>query len=176
MRVGKNEALYTYMVENFPELIEDCEFKPHLEAVMSFPQAAPEGSILRTESPLDTLERVKRFNVEWVHAGHRYGNNYHNVSCTISLKDDEWDKVGEWMWLNKEFYTGISVLNYNGGTYVQAPFEDITQERFDIMMKSLHNVDLTKVIEIHDETNLADQAACAGGGCEIDFDAVLKEQ
>lgn len=167
MRVGKNEALYRYMVEQFPELVEDCQFKPHLEAVMSFPQAAPEGSILRTESPLQTLERVKRFNIEWVQAGHRSGKNYHNVSCTISLKDREWDKVGRWMWNNRDHYTGISVLPYDGGTYVQAPFEDIDQERFDIMMKSLHNIDLSQVVEDDDNTDLVDQVACAGGACAV---------
>lgn len=169
MRVGKNEPLYRYMIENFPDLIEDCKFKPHLEAVMSFPQRAPEGSILRTESPLDTLERVKRFNIDWVREGHRYGNNYHNVSCTISLRDSDWSTVGDWMWDNRDYYTGISVLPYDGGSYVQAPFEDITEAQYDIMMKSLHQIDLTKVIEFDDNTALADQAACAGGGCEVDF-------
>jgi ribonucleoside-triphosphate reductase len=155
------------MVANFPALVEDCKFKPHLEAVMSFPQRAPEGSILRTESALDTLERVKKFNVEWVRKGHRTGNNYHNVSCTISLRDSDWGDVGDWMWANREFYTGISVLPYDGGTYVQAPFEDITEDEYDIMMKLLHEVDLTKVIEIDDNTVLSDQVACAGGACLI---------
>lgn len=177
MRVGKNEALYHYMVKEFPELVEDCQFKPHLEAVMSFPQRAPEGSILRTESPIDTLERVLRFNKEWVRTGHRYGDNYHNVSCTISLREDDWATVGAFMWDNREYYTGISVLPYDGGTYVQAPFEDITEATFDMMMKSLHNIDLTKVIEEDDNTELNDQVACAGGaGCEIDFDQLIKEQ
>lgn len=167
MRVGKNEALYHYMIKEIPDLIEDCKFKPHLEAVMSFPQKAPEGSILRTESPLDTLERVKRYNTEWVRQGHRYGNNYHNVSCTISLKDEEWPLVGEWMWDNRSYYTGISVLPYDGGSYVQAPFEDITETTFDMMMKSLHSINLLNVIEDDDNTSLTDQAACAGGACEI---------
>lgn len=169
MRVGKNEALYAYMIREFPELVEDCNFKPHIEAVMSFPQKAPEGSILRTESPLDTLERVKRFNIDWVREGHRYGDNYHNVSCTISLKDSDWEEVGEWMWLNREYYTGISVLPFNGGTYVQAPFEDIDETTYDTLAKSLHQIDLTKVIELQDNTDLSAEAACGSGGCEIDF-------
>jgi ribonucleoside-triphosphate reductase len=169
MRVGKNEALYNYMVSEFPEFIEDCVYKPHLEAVMSFPQKAPEGAILRSESPLDILERVKRFNIDWVQAGHQYGANYHNVSCTISLKDDEWYSVGQWMWNNRDFYTGIAILPYDGGTYVQAPFEDITESEYDMLVKSFHNIDLTKVVEEEDNTNLNDQVACAGGACEVDF-------
>ena len=91
MRVGKNEALYRYMSENLPALIEDCNFKPHIEAVMSFPQKAPEGSILRTESFMHLLKRVNKFSKEWIAPGHRDGLNNHNVSCTISLKANEWE-------------------------------------------------------------------------------------
>lgn len=168
MRVGKNEALYHYMKEHIPELIEDCVYKPHLEAVMSFPQRAPASGILRTESYKDLLARVQRWNKEWVHTGHVSGANRHNVSCTISLKEDEFKECGEWMWENREDYTGISVLPYNGGTYQQAPFEDCSKEVFEEMYKHLESIDLSKVIEHDDQTDLKDQAACAGGGsCEI---------
>ena len=167
MRVGKNEPLYQYMIDNVPKLIEDCYFKPHLEAVMSFPQKAPEGSILRTESYKDTLERVKRFNLEWIAPGHISGDNKHNVSCTISLKSDEWDEAGEWMWENKEFYTGISVLPYDGGTYIQAPFEDCTEEKFNDLFQYLKEIDLTQVIEEQDLTEAKDNLACSGGACEV---------
>jgi ribonucleoside-diphosphate reductase alpha chain len=167
MRVGKNEAMYEYMAINFPELIEDCVFKPHLEAVMSFPQRAPIGAILRDESPLDTLERVSKFNTEWVRPGHRTGKNYHNVSCTISIKDDEWTQIGGWMWDNRDIYTGISVLPYDGGSYTQAPFEDCSEEEFNRLSKYLHAIDLTKIIEIEDHTNLNDQVACGADGCAI---------
>ena len=167
MRVGKNEALYHYMMEKFPALIEPCKFKPHLEAVMSFPQAAPAGSILRTEPVMEMLERVKRFNQEWVFNGYRSGANNHNVSCTVSLKDDEWEAVGEWMWKNKDFYTGISVLPYDGGSYVQAPFEDCTEEKFHEMMKLLQEINLDEVHEGDDNTNLSENLACSGGNCAV---------
>lgn len=167
MRVGKNEAMYEYMITNFPELVEDCVFKPHLEAVMSFPQRAPIGAILRTESPLDTLKRVAKFNTEWVRPGHRAGRNFHNVSCTISVRDDEWLEIGDWMWKNRDIYTGISVLPYDGGSYVQAPFEDCTEEEFNRLSKYLHKIDLSKIIEIEDHTNLNDQVACGADGCVI---------
>jgi len=167
MRVGKNEALYHYMKENLPSLIEDCHFKPHIEAVMSFPQKAPDNSILRTESFMNLLKRVKRFNTDWVFEGHVDGVNKHNVSCTISLKKNEWAKCGEWMWNNRDNYNGISVLPYDGGTYIQAPFEDITKEQYEEMLPLLHSIDLTKVIEVDDNTSLSDQAACSGGACEV---------
>ena len=166
-RLGKNEALYQHLAKHHPELIEDEYFNPEQQAVVEIPQKAPEGSILRTENALDLLERVRLFNTDWVQVGHREGQNSHNVSCTISVKDDEWPDVGEWMWKNRNTFNGIAVLPYNGGTYTQAPFEDITEERFNMLESSLNSIDLTKVIEAEDETDLSGEAACAGGACEI---------
>ena len=167
IRVGKNEAIYSYLAANHPELVEDDFFKPTIQAVISVPQKAPEGSILRTEDVMDMLERTKKFNVQWVKKGHRRGANTNNVSATVSIKEGEWEKVGQWMWENKDTFNGLSVLPYFGGTYTQAPFEDITKEQFDEMAKHLHTIDLSKVVEFSDMTALMDQAACAGGACEI---------
>jgi ribonucleoside-triphosphate reductase len=167
IRVGKNEAIYNYLAINHPELVEDDFFKPTIQAVISVPQKAPEGSILRTEDVMDMLERVKKFNVQWVKKGHRKGANTNNVSATVSIKEGEWEKVGQWMWENKETFNGLSVLPYFGGTYTQSPYEDCTKEQFEEMVKHLHSIDLSKVVEFSDETALMDQAACAGGACEI---------
>ena len=167
MRLGKNEAIYKYLSEFHPELVEEDFFKPDIQAVVSVPQQSPSGAIYRTESAFDLLERTRKFNVEWVKKGHRKGANTNNVSATISIKQDEWEKVGKWMWDNKDTFNGLSVLPYDNGSYTQAPFEDITKEKFLEMEKYLNSIDLTKVIETSDETNLQDQAACAGGACEI---------
>jgi ribonucleoside-diphosphate reductase alpha chain len=167
IRVGKNESIYSYLAINHPELIEDEFFRPHDTAVITIPQRAPEGSIVRHESVFQMLERVKKVSQEWIKPGHRNGQNTHNVSATVSIKEDEWDLVGDWMWNNRDFYNGLSVLPYNGGTYTQAPFEDCTQEDFERLVKTLSDVDLTKVIELQDNTDLRGEAACAGGACEI---------
>ena len=167
MRLGKNEAIYSYLAINHPELLEDEYFNPTSQAVISVPQKAPDGAITRHESTLDLLERVKLISKDWVKSGHDKGNNTHNVSCTVSVRDNEWKIVGEWMWANKEYYNGLSVLPYHGGTYKQTPFEDCTKEVYDQMMSNLHNVDLSKVIEIQDNTNFSDSAACGGGNCEV---------
>ena len=167
IRVGKNESIYKHLMEHHPELVEDEYFRPHDTAVISVPQKAPAGAIMRTESPFQLLERVKKVAQEWIKPGHRSGNNTHNVSATISLRDHEWDAAGEWMWENKESYNGLSVLPYNGGTYTQAPFEDIDIDTYDKLMVSLNNVDLTEIIETDDETDLKGELACAGGSCEI---------
>jgi len=167
IRVGKNESIYTYLKNNHPELIEDEYFRPHDTAVISIPQKAPDGSIMRTESPFQLLERVKKVAQEWIKPGHRSGNNTHNVSATISLRDHEWKPAGEWMWDNKDHYNGLSVLNYNGGTYEQAPFEDCTEETYNSLMKTLTEVDISNITESDDQTDLSGELACAGGACEI---------
>jgi len=167
LRVGKNEAIYTYLSINHPELLEDDYFRPHDTAVISIPQKAPKGSIVRTEKFMDLLERIKKVATEWVKPGHKTGSNSHNVSATISLKENEWKEAGEWMWENRNHYNGLSVLPYDGGNYVQAPFEDTTKQKYEDMTKTLHNVDLSKVIELEDNTDLSGELACAGGNCEV---------
>jgi ribonucleoside-diphosphate reductase alpha chain len=167
VRVGKNEAIYTYLYVNHPELIEDEYFRPHDTAVISVPQKAPEGAIYRTESALSLLERVKFFYQNWIKPGHRSGQNTHNISATVSIKEDEWDVVGKWMWENRKFYNGLSVLPYDSGTYKQAPFTDCTKEEYEELSKHLHAIDLSKVVELQDNTDLKGEAACAGGACEV---------
>jgi ribonucleoside-diphosphate reductase alpha chain len=167
VRVGKNEAIYTYLATHHPELIEDEYFRPHDTAVISIPQKAPKGAIMRTESPFSLLDRIKKVHLEWVKPGHRTGNNTHNVSATVSLKEDEWDLAGEWMWNNRDHYNGLSVLPYDGGTYVQAPFEDCDESRYNEMLTTLKDVDLSKIVELDDNTDLSGELACAGGACEI---------
>ena len=167
LRVGKNEAIYKYLKTKHPELVKDEYFRPHDTAVIEIPQSAPKGSILRTESAFDLMERVKRVATDWVAAGHEGGSNTHNVSATISLKKEDWDKAGEWMWKNRTSYNGLSVLPYDGGTYTQAPFEDITKKKFEELVKLLQDVNLENVMEETDETDLSGELACAGGSCEI---------
>jgi ribonucleoside-triphosphate reductase len=167
LRVGKNEAIYTYLSLYHPDMIEDEYFRPHDTAVISVPQKAPDGAILRTESALQLLKRVAKISTEWVKPGTRNGQNTHNVSATISIKDTEWTDVGEWMWENREVYNGLSVLNHDGGTYKQAPFEDCSKETYEAMLESLEEIDLTKVVEVEDNTDLSGELACAGGACEV---------
>jgi ribonucleoside-triphosphate reductase len=167
VRVGKNESIYKYLVENHPELIEDEFFRPHDTAVISIPQKAPTGAILRTESPFQLLERIKKVATEWVQPGHRKGSNTHNVSATVSLKTEEWEDAGEWMWENRKHYNGLSVLPYDGGSYTQAPFEDIDEGTYINKLQHLTNINLLNVIETEDNTDLSGELACAGGACEI---------
>ncbi len=167
MRFGKTEDIASYLIVNHPELVEDDVLRPHDTICVRIPVKAPEGSIFRTESPIDTLERVKKFSTEWIKPGHTSGPNTHNVSATVSIKEDEWEHVGQWMWDNQTHYNGLSVLPYFGHTYRQAPFEDITRTEYEAKMSSLHTLDLTNVIELDDTVEFGQVAACAGGACEV---------
>jgi len=167
VRVGKNEAIYGYLSEYHPELIEDEFFRPHDTAVISAPQKAPEGAITRSETALEMLERVKRVSVEWIRTGHRKGQNTHNVSATVTIREEEWAPVGEWMWENRDHYNGLSVLPHSEHSYKQAPFEDCDEETYNMLMKSLAGVDLRNIIETQDDTDLSGELACAGGACEL---------
>ena len=168
IRIGKNEALYTHLSIHHPELLEDDFFKPNIQAIVTIPQRAPKNAIVRPkETAVELLERIKKFNKEWIKPGHRKGSNMHNVSATVNIKQEEWSTVGEWLWENKEYFTALSFLPEDLGTYTQAPFETITEEQFNERVKHLHALDLSKVVEFSDETNLQDQAACAGGACEV---------
>jgi len=166
VRIGKNESLYAYLAENHPELLED-DLLNNAQSIICIPQKAPEGSILRTENVIDLLERIKKFNTEWVRNTSWVKNNHNNVSATISIADGDWGRVGEWMWSNKASYNGLSVLPFDNGNYKQAPFEDITEARFYQLERSLSAVDLSCVTEPDDSTDLPGEAACAGGACVI---------
>ena len=167
MRFGKNEPIYKYILDTNPHLVEDEYFKPKQQCVISIPIKAPDNSITRDESALDLLERVHKFNTKWVQEGHNRGPNYNNVSATISIKDDEWVDVGNWMWANRGSYNGISVLNHDNGSYIQAPFEDITKEQYDSIVSQMVDINLNDIVEEDDDTDLAGEVACAGGLCEI---------
>jgi ribonucleoside-diphosphate reductase alpha chain len=192
MRFNKTEDIATYMLINHPELCEDDVLRPNDTVCLRIPVKAPEGSIYRTETALDTLERVKKFSQEWINEGHLNGANTHNVSATISIDKnrlyhnekclvdstggkmlagmkDEWEVVGEWMWKNRDVYNGLSVLNYDGGSYTQAPFEDITEEKYNDLISHLKSVDLTNVIEMDDTVDFGAIQACGGGACEVNI-------
>ena len=162
----KNEPLAQYLIENHPKLVEEHVGNPR-QIKACFPIKAPDGAITRDETALDLLTRVKRLHIDWIQPGHISGDNTHNVSCTVTIKPNEWDSVGEWMWENREHYAALAVLPYDDHTYTQPPFEEIDEEQYNKMMKYMSEVDLTKIAETNDETKLQGELACISGACEI---------
>lgn len=168
VRFNTSEDVAKYLMQYHPELCEKDVLRSKDTLCVRIPIKAPKGSIMRTETPIELLERVKHFSTTWIKPGHRNGYNTHNVSATISLQEGEWDEVGEWMWKNRQYYNGLSVLPYFGGTYKQAPFEDITEEEYNERVKHLSYVDLKNVVEEDDAVNFGQIVACAGGQCSVD--------
>ena len=71
------------------------------------------------------------------------------------------------MWENRDKYNGLSVLPYSEHTYKQAPFEDCSKEKYDVLVEALTEVNLMQVVEEDDNTDLQGELACAASGCEI---------
>ena len=165
IRVGKNEAIYRYLLEKVPEVVEDELFGPG--AVITVPVKAPDGAKTRNEPVHSLLNRIKHFTESWVQTGHNGGMNTHNVSATVSIKQEDWGQVSSWLWDNQDSFNGLSFLPYDNGTYVQAPFEDIDQDEFDRFSAHITTIDLEEVKEIEDNTDLQGELACSGGSCEI---------
>jgi len=168
-RVGveKEEAIYKYLEEFHPDLLEDDFFKPTTLAHIKVPVRSPKNAIYRSETALQFLSRVSKVYKEWVKPGYQKGHNHNNISCTVTIKSTEWDRVGNWMWENRDSYTAITVFPYDDHTYVQAPFEDIDEETYDTMIKKIKQIDLTQVMENGDYTKLKENVACSGDSCEV---------
>jgi ribonucleoside-diphosphate reductase alpha chain len=166
-RVNKIEPVYQYMIEHFPELVEDDLERPSTQAILKFPIRAPKGSILRgEESAIGLLTRLKAVYNTWIKGGHREGSNTHNVSVTVTVKPDEWDEVFKWMWRNRDCYSAIALMPEEI-KYKQAVFTECTEYEYRKLSKFIDKeIDLSKIIEDFDTTDMKKQIACAGGGCE----------
>lgn len=166
VRVSKSEAIYTFLQIHLPEVLEDDVYSPEKNACIVIPQKAPVTGQFNS-SPVQLLERIKFFYDNWVLPGHLEGENTHNISATIYIRDGEWEEVRRWMWENREHYQGLSTLRKDNNTYQQPPFEEITEEEYNLRVSKLHSLDLTQVIEMDDKTSLKGEAACGGGACEL---------
>lgn len=169
VQMSKDESLYIWLKEKVPHLIEDYRMAPNT-AVIALPQKSPEGSVLRAEeTALSQIARVMTFNKHWVHPGHVSGANKNNVSATISVRDNEWPEVVKQLWKDRDLYTGVSLLPLDTGTYEQAPFEELDEQRFNELSASIPQLDFSEVREETNNTSLAEALACAGGACELPY-------
>lgn len=166
-RITKGDSLDNYLRHVIPELVEDDIFSS-TGSVVTVPQESPAGAITReNETALTLLDRIYVYNKHWVHNGFRGGANQNNVSATVSVKDHEWDAVRDSMWENRDVYSGISLLPYDGGNYQQAPFEECSEEKFKQYSKLVKEINLKEIVEVEDGTRRTETVACSGGVCEI---------
>lgn len=166
-KVGSD--MYNHFTENHPEIIKIMQNDPS-SAVVEIPQAAPLNGITREdEDSWQLFERVMFFNKNWVREGHQRGDNTNNVSATINIKDEDWTKMGQSLWDNKDNYNGISVFPYFGGTYKDAPFESIDKEEYEKRAAYIeaNPIDMSLIVEDDDNTERSLTIACSGGKCEL---------
>lgn len=159
VRGDKKDPLSQHMVKaGIP--VEDCVNRPDSTYVFSFPKRAPAGARTRHDvGPIEHLELWLQYQRYWCD---------HKPSVTISIEEQAWPAVGAWVYKHFNEVTGVSFLPLDGGTYRQAPYEDITEEEyFALLEKMPANIDWTAFKEFDDAVEGAQQLACTAGSCEI---------
>jgi ribonucleoside-diphosphate reductase alpha chain len=160
IRMDKKDPIYNYLKERGVQ-VEDEAYRPESTAVFSFPMKAPKGAITRTDmTAIEQLELWLIYQRHWCE---------HKPSVTITVKDDEWPEVGAWVWKYFDEISGVSFLPYSDHTYVQAPYEDITEQQYnDMLANTPATIDWSAMLEETDNTEGSQTLACSSaGGCEI---------
>lgn len=136
--------------------------KPDATTVFYFPQKAPEDAITRSEiSAVEHLEIWKSYKMHWTE---------HNPSITVSVKEEEWLAVAQWVYENWNIVDGISFLPHSEHTYQQAPYQDCdetTYRQFNADMPKEIDWSLLSAYELEDTTSGTQQLACVSGSCDI---------
>jgi ribonucleoside-triphosphate reductase len=175
VQVNRIDPVYRHFREHNAHMTEASVYNPQTDDVITFPVEAPDGALCRAE--LDAcrfLEHVMRVQRHWVQAGcadDRYNPGLqHNVSNTVTVADKHWDKVADFIWGNRQHFTGVALLGETGDkVYQQAPRESVDTPEDIARWNTLvyQPVDYRTLTERDDRTRLADVAACAGGACEL---------
>jgi ribonucleoside-diphosphate reductase alpha chain len=165
VRIGKIDPLAKYLVARLPEeFVEYSPYEPN-DVIIAMP-VKRQGVTRLDETSLGLLERVKYIKQHWIDPSHVSGVNSHNVSVTVNYKPSEVEEIKEWMWENRDCYNGISLLPVTN-TYAYAPYEDITEERYNELISKFPSIDLSEVIYTKGNDNRNDVSACEGGLCQI---------
>jgi ribonucleoside-diphosphate reductase alpha chain len=163
VRISATDSLFKMLrdqgVPHFPEIGQNPETANTY--VLEFPVKAPSGSIFRDDqTAIDQLEYWKMVKENYTE---------HNPSVTISVGDNEWIEVANWVYKNWEIVGGLSFLPRDNTVYKLAPYEAIDEKTYKELAKKLEHVDYSKIItyEKQNETDLKKELACVSGVCEI---------
>jgi len=168
IRAAKLSPLGVYLTNKFgiqdKGFVEQCVYSDK-DVVLSVP-CSMVGAVTRHEGALGLLERMSVVTKNWVHTGFSEGEEQNNVSLTVSYTEDEKELLKDWMWDNKNLYRGISILSYSG-EYPQAPFEEITKEKYEELIVKCPNIKVSEIV--YEDSSRMQVAACVGGSCEVSF-------
>jgi len=157
---GDNKDPLTKFMKDKGVPWEPDVMKPESTTVFSFPMKAPKGAVVR-----DDIDAIKHLEL-W--AVYQEAWCEHKPSVTINVKEDEWMKVGAWVYDHFDEMSGVSFLPHDGGSYRQAPYEEITKDLYDAMLPSIpKSLDWDSLVEIEDNVEGVQTLACTAGGCEI---------
>ena len=161
VRGDKKDPLTKMMIDiGFPA--EDDVMKPNDTTVFSFPIKCDENAVFRQDmNAIQQLELWKTYQEHWCE---------HKPSVTISVKEEEWLKVGSWVYENFDLMSGVSFLPYSEHTYKQAPYQDCNVDEYEELKKKMPTeVDWSKLsdYENSDQTVGSQELACVAGNCEI---------
>lgn len=176
VQANVHDPVFRHFKQSNPHMVEESVYDPNGRTeVITFPVEGPAFGIYRSElSGVKHLEYVHLVQENWVQAGRRHERYspglHHNVSCTITANEDDWDAVADYIWAHRDHFTGISLLADTGDKlYAQAPREAVvTQDDIERWNELVYaNVDYTLLEESEDITELKQTVACAGGACEL---------
>lgn len=136
---------------------EPCFMKPNDTVVFEFPQKS-EGLCRKDLTAIQHLELWLTYQRHWCE---------HKPSVTISVKEHEWMEVGAWVYKHFDECTGVSFLPDDGGSYMQAPYEDCTEEEYNKRFAAMPAIDWEQFVEYQDNVEGVQQLACTAGSCEI---------
>jgi ribonucleoside-triphosphate reductase len=163
VRISATDALFKMLkdqgVPYYPEVGQTLENATTF--VLEFPIKAPEGAICKDDiTALDQLEHWKIVKKHYTE---------HNPSVTISVGDDEWLAVANWIYVNWDLVGGLSFLPRSNHVYQLAPYETITKEKYEEMIRKVSDLDFSKIVtyEVEDETEVKKELACVSGVCEV---------
>lgn len=136
--------------------------KPDHTTVFYFPQKAPKGALTRNDlTAVEHLEIWKAYKTHWTE---------HNPSVTISVRDNEWISVADWVYDNWDVIGGISFLPYSDHTYRQAPYQDCDESDYKRLLLDMpKNIDwsMLSAYELEDTTTGTQTLSCSAGNCEV---------
>ncbi len=164
VRISSSDALFHMMkdqkVPYFPEVGQSVSSASTY--VFEFPVKAPEGAVLKDDlSAIDQLEYWRKVKVNYTE---------HNPSVTISIGENEWIAVANWLYEHWDMIGGLSFLPRENHAYLLAPYEEITKDRYEEMAANMPQIDFSQILlyEKEDSTDVKKELACVGGVCEVD--------
>jgi ribonucleoside-triphosphate reductase len=177
VQVNKLDPVYKHFKAINPHMVEESIWSANkTDDVITFPIEVHDGAMFKSDlDAIRHLDLIKSTQQNWVIPGTSAVNKKgvtHNVSCTIVVKADEWDKVREYLFINKQFFAAVSLLAHTGDKdFKQAPLEAITTEQDEQLWKSItssfKSVNYKTLKEEDDQTSLQQELVCAGGQCEL---------